>query len=376
VSSPHLKPDVLAGGGLGRDVVSTGVMRRGVVRRGAVRRGVSVAIVAATVGLLAGLMPATATADPAPEDTHAALQQLAVLNHQAEVLTEKWHYARDLLTARRVELDRANGDVNGATAAADRAREVQGQYRGHVDRLTSASFQGARLSSWSALLVSNSPQDLLDKMAALDILAVDSRNALDRLTGAVTQAQQAQRSANDAAVRAGHAERDAARLEGELTRSRADMDRQIQVVTARLAQLNRQTRTAYLSGGTTRFPINLAGAGVAVEAARIALGKQGSAYVWGGEGPRTFDCSGLVKWSFEQAGLSGIPHSSQEQARMGKSVTQSELRIGDLIALYSPISHIGIYIGEGLYVNAPQPGDFVKVVPVPWRHVTAMSRIA
>jgi cell wall-associated NlpC family hydrolase len=98
--------------------------------------------------------------------------------------------------------------------------------------------------------------------------------------------------------------------------------------------------------------------------------------VWGGEGPRTFDCSGLVKWSFEQAGLPGLPHSSQEQARMGRTVSQSELRIGDLIALYSPISHIGIYIGEGLYVNAPQPGDVVKVVPVPWRHVTAMSRIA
>ncbi|MGH3825341.1 MAG: NlpC/P60 family protein [Pseudonocardiaceae bacterium] len=321
-------------------------------------------------------MPATATADPAlPEDSRTALQQLAELNHQAEVLTEKWHYARDQLTVRRADLDRAREDANGAAAAADRAREVQGQYRGHVDRLTSASFQGARLSRLSALLVSDSPQDFLDQMSALDMLAVDSKNALDRLTGALAQALQAERSANDAAVRAGQAEREAARLEGELTRSRAAMDRQIQVVTARLAQLNRQTRAAYLSGGTARFPINLVGTGVAVQAARVALGKQGSAYVWGGEGPRTFDCSGLVKWSFEQAGLPGLPHSSQEQARMGRSVSQSQLRIGDLIALYSPISHIGIYIGEGLYVNAPQPGDVVKVVPVPWRHVTAMSRI-
>ncbi|MGH3694358.1 MAG: NlpC/P60 family protein [Pseudonocardiaceae bacterium] len=343
---------------------------------------------AVTVGLLSTLMsptataitatamPPTATAEPAlPGDSQTALQQLAELNRQAEVLTEKWHYARDQLNARRADLDRARGDATGAAASAERARAVQDQYREQVDRLTSASFQGARLSRLSALLVSDSPQDFLDQMSALDILAVDNKNALDRLTGALAQAQQAERSAHDAAVRAGQAEHDAARLEGELTRSRADMDRQIQVVTKRLAALTRQARAVYLSGGNTRFPINLVGTGVAVQAARVALGKQGSSYVWGGEGPSTFDCSGLVKWSFAQAGLRGLPHSSQEQARMGRSVSQSQLRPGDLIALYSPISHIGLYIGNGLYVNAPQTGDVVKVVPVPWRHVTAMSRI-
>jgi cell wall-associated NlpC family hydrolase len=287
------------------------------------------------------------------------------------VLTEKWHYARDQLTARRADLDRARADASGAAIAADRTREVQGQYREQVDRLTNASFQGVRLSRLSALLVSDSPQDFLDQMSALDMLATDSKHALDRLADSVARAQQAAQLANDSAVRASQAERDAARLEDELTRSRADMDRQIQVV----AQLTRQARVAYLSGGSTRFPINLVGTGIAVQAARVALSKQGSAYVWGGDGPITFDCSGLVKWSFEQAGLPGLPHSAQEQARMGRSVSQAQLRTGDLIALYSPISHIGIYVGNGLYVNAPQSGDVVKVVPVPWRHVTAMSRI-
>ncbi|MGH3610912.1 MAG: hypothetical protein ACRDRD_22900, partial [Pseudonocardiaceae bacterium] len=61
--------------------------------------------------------------------------------------------------------------------------------------------------------------------------------------------------------------------------------------------------------------------------------------------------------------------------RMGRSVDRPDLRPGVLIALYSPISHIGIYVGDGFYVNAPQSGDVVKVVPVPWRQVTAMSRI-
>lgn len=344
---------------------------------GVLSRTVSATMTAATVGLLVTLMPVPATADPAvPGDGPTAIQQLAELNRQAEALTEKWHYARDQLNVRRGDLERAKADASAATAAASRAREIQGQYRVQVDRLTSASFQGARLSRLSALLVSDSPQDFLDQMSALDMLAADNKQALDRLTGAVGQAQQAERAANDAAARAGQAEQDAARIESDLTRARGEMDQQIQVVTKRLAELTRQARAAYLSGGTTHFPINLVGFGVAVQAARIALSKQGSSYVWGGDGPITFDCSGLVKWAFEQAGLPGLPHSAEEQARMGRSVSQSELQPGDLIALYSPISHIGIYVGSGLYVNAPQPGDVVKVVPVPWSQVTAMSRIA
>ncbi len=341
------------------------------------KRSLPAAIVAAAIAVLVAFIPTPATADPAlPGDVPSAVQRLAELNRQAEVLTERWHYARDQLNTRRAELERARADVAAAAASGERAEAVQGQYRGQVDRLTNASFQGARLNRLSALLVSDSAEEFLDQMSALDTLAVDHKQALERLAGAVAQAQQAERSANDAAARASEAERDAARLEGDLTRSRAEMDRQIEVIKQRLAALNLEERAAYTAGGRVDFPVNLVGSGAAVKAARAALTKQGSAYVWGGDGPITFDCSGLVKWAFAQAGVLGLPHSSQEQARMGSSVSRSQLRPGDLIALYSPISHIGIYIGDGLYVNAPQPGDVVKVVRVPWNQVTAMSRIA
>lgn len=329
------------------------------------------------LAVLMTLIPTPAAADPVvPDDAPATVQQLAMLNRQAEVLTERWHYARDQVSTRHAEVERAKADAATAAAARERARVVQSQYRGQVDRLTSASFQGARLSRLSALLISDSSEEFLDQISALEVLAVDNKQVLDRLTGAVAQARQAEQSANDAAARASQAEQDASRLADDLTRARTEMDRQIQVVKQRLAALNRQERAAYTSGGSTRFPINLVGGGAAIRAARAALSKQGSPYVWGGEGPRTFDCSGLVKWSFEQAGVSGLPHSSQEQARLGSRVSRSQLRPGDLIALYSPISHIGIYVGDGFYVNAPQSGDVVKVVLVPWSEVTAMSRIA
>jgi cell wall-associated NlpC family hydrolase len=339
-------------------------------------RSVPAAMTSAAMTVLIMLIPMPATADPSPPgDAPAAVQQLAELSRQAEVLTERWNYARDQLSARRADLEGARADATAAAASGVRARMVEDQYRGQVDRLTNASFQGARLNRLSALLVSHSPEEFLDQMSALDILAVDNKQALDRLTGAVAQAQQAEQSANGAAARADQAERDAARLEGDLTRSRVDMDRQIQVVKQRLAQLNQKERAAYTSVGDVRFPINLVGAGAAVQAVRVALSKQGSPYVWGGGGPATFDCSGLVKWSFEQAGVSGLPHSAQEQARMGRSISQSQLQPGDLIALYSPITHIGMYVGDGRYVNAPQSGDVVKVSLVPWNKVTAMSRI-
>ncbi|MDQ4010200.1 MAG: NlpC/P60 family protein [Actinomycetota bacterium] len=341
------------------------------------KRSAPAMIIAAAMAVLVTLISAPAAADPAPpDDAPTAVQRLAQLNHQAEVLTEQWHYSRDQLNARRADLEEARADVTAAAASGERARAVQGQYRGQVDRLANASFQGARLNRLSAVLISDSPEEFLDQMSALDMLAADNKQALDRLTGAVVAAQQAEQTANEAAARAGQAERDAARLEGDLTRSRDEMDRQIQVVKQRLAALNSQERAAYTSPGSTEFPVNLVGSGAAIQATRAALSRQGSAYVWGSEGPITFDCSGLVKWSFEQAGMSGLPHSSQAQARMGSRVSRSQLRPGDLIALYSPISHIGIYVGDGFYVNAPQPGDVVKVVRVPWGQVTAMSRIA
>ncbi|MGH3911964.1 MAG: C40 family peptidase [Pseudonocardiaceae bacterium] len=340
------------------------------------KRTVRGAIAATAVAALATCIPLSAVADPAlPDDAPTAVRQLAELNRQAEVLTEQWHFARDQLDARRAELERARADATAATAAGEQARVVQGQYRGQVDRLTNASFQGARLNRLSALLVSDSPQEFLDQMSALDMLATDNKEALDRLTGAVMQAAQAEQAANDAAARAGQAEQDAAQLEGDLTRTRSEMDRQIEVVQQRLAALTGAERDSYRSVGDIDVPVDVAGSGVAIKALRAALTRQGMPYVYGAEGPNSFDCSGLVKWAYTQAGMSGLPHSSRQQAQLGRSVSRSQLQPGDLIALYSPVSHIGMYVGDGRYVNAPQTGDVVKVSPVPWGEVTAMRRL-
>jgi cell wall-associated NlpC family hydrolase len=94
-----------------------------------------------------------------------------------------------------------------------------------------------------------------------------------------------------------------------------------------------------------------------------ALAQQGKPYVWAGAGPNSFDCSGLTQFAYRAAGIS-LPHSSKTQATMGTPVARGDLRPGDLVAFYSPVSHIGIYIGNGQMVHAPTSGDVVRTVSI------------
>ena len=99
-----------------------------------------------------------------------------------------------------------------------------------------------------------------------------------------------------------------------------------------------------------------------------ALSRQGLPYVWGAAGPGSFDCSGLVQWSFAQAGMR-MPRVAADQARTGPAVPVSQLQPGDLLFYHTDptdpgyISHVAIYLGNGKMIQAPQPGQNVEVVP-------------
>jgi peptidoglycan DL-endopeptidase CwlO len=103
-------------------------------------------------------------------------------------------------------------------------------------------------------------------------------------------------------------------------------------------------------------------------ALRAAESRQGRPYVWGTAGPTSFDCSGLVQWSFAQAGVS-MPRVAADQARTGAAVPVSQLAPGDLLFYHTDptdpgyISHVAIYLGNGWMIQAPQPGMNVQIVP-------------
>jgi peptidoglycan DL-endopeptidase CwlO len=117
-----------------------------------------------------------------------------------------------------------------------------------------------------------------------------------------------------------------------------------------------------------------AGGGGAMTAAQLtsalqaAESRQGLPYVWGSAGPGSFDCSGLVQWSFAQAGVR-MPRVAADQARTGPAVPVSQLQPGDLLFYHTDptapgyISHVAIYLGNGWMIQAPQPGMSVQVVP-------------
>jgi peptidoglycan DL-endopeptidase CwlO len=99
-----------------------------------------------------------------------------------------------------------------------------------------------------------------------------------------------------------------------------------------------------------------------------ALSRVGMPYVWGGSGPNVFDCSGLVQWSMRQAGIV-MPRVAASQAQTGPQIPLADLQPGDLLFYHTDptaptyISHVAIYLGRGLMVQAPEPGENVQVVP-------------
>jgi cell wall-associated NlpC family hydrolase len=103
-----------------------------------------------------------------------------------------------------------------------------------------------------------------------------------------------------------------------------------------------------------------AGSSVARQAISAARGQLGVPYVWGGTSPDGFDCSGLTQFAFEKAGIE-LPRTSRAQAQEGQEVDADSMQPGDLIFFNSPVSHVGIYIGGGKMIEAPNSGSEVKI---------------
>ena len=127
---------------------------------------------------------------------------------------------------------------------------------------------------------------------------------------------------------------------------------------------------------TTTAPAAPAVGGVAGQALSLARSKVGRPYVWGAAGPSAFDCSGLVVWAFKQLGIS-LPHSSATLSTMGTPVAKGALQPGDLVFFYSPVSHVGIYAGNGMVLNATQSGEpvqFSKLANMPFHNARRITR--
>ncbi|GAB2914850.1 peptidoglycan hydrolase RipC [Rhodococcus aerolatus] len=335
----------------------------------ALRRALAAGVVALGAALLpATLVPAalapTAAADPVlPVDASQAQQQLAELSHQASDLNEQVLRATDALTEAQGVERAARDRVAAATAALAGAERDQAQFQPTVDALASASYQGARITPLTAVLVSTSPQQLLDQMTGLQALAADTTQQVRSFADASAAATRARDDATAAAAQAATATADAARVAQELTASRDDLGRRTTLVRAQFAALSPGEQSAYAGATTPAGYTAPPGSGVGYAALQAALTRLGAPYSWGATGPDAFDCSGLVQWSYRQAGVS-LPRTSQAQGQVGTHVDPADLQPGDIVTFYPGATHVGIYAGDGMIVHASDYGIPVKVAPI------------
>jgi len=214
----------------------------------ALRRGLALGIVVAGVSIAP---TSVAMAEPAPPATASqAEQQLAQLSGSASALNEQVLAAREDLTTKQAAERIAQERVATARAAQAQAQADQVQYQGTVDRLASASYQGARLNKLSALMLAASPQELLDQMSGLDVLAADTNSRVGAYVAATTQATTAQREAQSAAAAATDAAHAALQIQDELTAKQGELGAQAGRVRAQFASLTASQQRNY-AGSTT-----------------------------------------------------------------------------------------------------------------------------
>src|SRR3954451_8905856 len=99
----------------------------------------------------------------------------------------------------------------------------------------------------------------------------------------------------------------------------------------------------------------------------------GVKYVWGGESPNGFDCSGLVQYVYKKFGVN-LPRVSQDQAHAGRPVSAAEAKPGDLVFYHNPASHVGIYLGDGKMLDAPNSRSVVRIEKL-WSGVSGFRRV-
>jgi cell wall-associated NlpC family hydrolase len=343
------------------------------------------ALVAAVAAGGLAFTPLPAAADPQPATSVEAAALVAARAHDLEILTEQFNEAREELAATREAADRAAQELVAAEAALAGARE-------QVRAVAYGAYTGERLAPLEAVLTSDSPDELLDRIGILRTIADHNGQVLGRAEQTAADADRAKASAQDIATRAqAQVDRVAAQKddldaqiavyqaayerlsEEEQRASRAAAERHAaeQAAAAQAAAAeaagssaaaSRPAPAAPRAAAPPAAPV-LGGSAAARKAVDIAMAQIGDPYVWGAAGPDAFDCSGLVQYAYAAAGIS-LPHSSRMQSTMGAPVSRDALQPGDLVFFYSPVSHVGIYIGDGQMVHASTSGVPVKTASV------------
>jgi peptidoglycan DL-endopeptidase CwlO len=293
------------------------------------------------------VLASPSNADPDIDDVK---KKVDALYHRAEQAQERHHDAE-------IELRELRRDLTALKADQDRQDERVSRARAEVENSIVRQYVGEGISAVGQVIVADEPKAFLGQLSTMSAFNESQRRLYDDYATELKALALRRKATNQRAL-------EVTRIEKRLGAEQAEVDASLAKAKDLLGDLEAKERARLLasasSGGPVDVPSNVPASGRAGAAVDFAMAQVGEAYVYGAAGPSAWDCSGLTMMAWAQAGV-GLPHSSSAQYGSGPHVAASDLQPGDLVFYYSPISHVGMYIGNGLIVHAANPGAGVRV---------------
>jgi len=312
---------------------------------------------AAVAVLLPGGSSDAATAQPRPS-LGALVAEARQLSNEVDSLSEQYD-------GLQIQISHAKMEEKLARLAASRAAKALAGSQRAVSQLAAIGYMNQGMDPTLQMLTSGDPEQFLNQASTVQELDNQAAERLSTLQRDQFASARAQVTAKEQVV--------------TVNKLQKQINSKVAAIHAKLDILNSSAMTQAMAifQQTGSYPdvVLPEATTVGTVALRAALSKRGDWYVWGAAGPNSFDCSGLVVWAFGTEGIT-LPHYTGDLWNSGMHVSRADLEPGDLVFFFADISHVGIYIGNGLMVDAPETGQQVQVQPVFWNAYVGAVRIA
>jgi peptidoglycan DL-endopeptidase CwlO len=314
--------------------------------------------VAATIGLA---LPAS-VAGAVPTAASGSAPTLKVLMARANKLSNEIDDLSQQYDALRIQLQTAKAQLRVAHLTEKRDAQLLTLDQSSLANIAAAGYMAGGINPTLQLLESSNPQAMLDRASILSELQQQNGTKMSLVSAANAAAK---RAAALAVQESKQAVRLTAAMKGKVAKIQAKENVLNSAVYTKALQQYQQTG---------HYPTHITGDSIGAQALRWALTRVGDPYVWGAAGPSAFDCSGLVMWAYAHVGIS-LDHFTGDQWNEGEHISRSQLEPGDLVFFFPDIGHVGMYVGDGLMVDAPTFGQPVQVQPVFWSAYVGAVRI-
>lgn len=323
-----------------------------------IRRVAPLAATAVAVALL--LQPGASDAETAlPQPSLSALvAEARQLSNQVDSLGQQYD-------GLQIQIANAKTQERLAKLAAVRAQKAMAGSQLAVSQLAAMGYMNQGFDPTLQMLTSGDPELFMNQASTVLEINNQAGMRLNNLQKMQVASQRAQATAQEEIATVDQ-------LQGQI-------NGKVKAIQSKLDILNSSAMAQAMAifNQTGSYPdivLPLA-TNVGTTALRAALTQRGKPYVWGAAGPDAYDCSGLVVWAFAQEGIS-LPHYTGSLWNSGMHVSRDQLEPGDLVFFFADISHVGIYLGNGLMVDAPSAGQDVQVQAVFWNAYVGAVRIA